>query len=218
MTRVAAAALLLCAIVAPAGAQSPSADQRLAKALDAETYAAVTRVIRSAKARALPVDPIVDKALEGAVKGARPVRIRAAVVALADRMVVAREALSPPSPTVAEIGAGAEALGKGVPRATLRTIRIAGGDRSVAVPLGVLTELVARGVSVQRASDQVVALVKSGATSQQLAALSDKVRQDIETGIDPAAALDIRTRGLLPLLPGSSRLAPTLKPASPRVP
>lgn len=218
MKRVAAAALLLGAIAVPAGAQSPSVDQRLAKALDGETYAAVTRVITSAKAQALPVDPIVDKALEGAVKGALPVRIRSAVVALADRMVVAKEALSPPNPSVAEIGAGAEALGKGVPRATLRTIRIAGGDRSVAVPLGVLTELVARGVSVQRASDQVVALVKSGATSQQLAALSDKVRQDIETGIDPGAALDIRTRGLLPLLPGSSGLAPALKPATPRVP
>jgi hypothetical protein len=212
---VAAAGLLLATITLRAGAQGPSVDQRLAKALDAETYAAVTRVITTAKAQALPVDPIVDKALEGAVKGAPAVRIRSAVVALADRMVVAREALSPPNPSVAEIGAGAEALGKGVPRATLRTIRLAGGERSVAVPLGVLTELVARGVSVRRASDQVVALVKSGASSQQLAALSDEVRQDIETGIDPSAALDIRTRGLLPLLPGSSGLAPALKPVKP---
>jgi hypothetical protein len=208
-------ALLLGALAVPAGAQAPGADQRLAKALDGETYAAVTRVITSAKAQALPVDPIVDKALEGAVKGAPPVRIRSAVVALADRMVVAKDALSPPNPSVAEIGAGAEALGKGVPRATLRTIRLAGGDRSVAVPLGVLTELVARGVSVRRASEQVVALVRSGASSQQLAALSDEVRKDVETGIDPGAALDIRTRGLLPLLPGSSGLAPALKPVKP---
>lgn len=199
-----------------AGAQGPTAEQRLQRELDADTYAAVSEVIGSARARALPLDPLVDKALEGAVKRAPSARIKAAVGALADRMLVAREALSPPNPSSADIAAGAGALGAGIPRETLRTIRVASANRPVAVPLGVLTELVVRGIPVRRASDQVVALVKSGATAQQLAGLSEEVRHDIQAGINADAALDIRTRGLLPLLPGSGGSVGTaLKPASP---
>ena len=213
--------ILALSTIASAGAaaQGPSVEQRLARELDAETYAAVNQVVGAARAKSLPVEPLLDKALEGSVKGASSLLIRNAVVALADRMVIAREMLSPPSPSAADISAGAGALARGIPRETLRTIRIASAGRPVAVPLGVLTELVVRGVPVRRASDQVVALVRSGATPQQLASLSDEVRHDIQAGINAGDALDVRTRGLLPLLPGAGGQAlNALKPASPQKP
>lgn len=202
-----AVALSLTVALAPARAQEPSRDAgdltRLEQALDADTYRAVVRVIEGARARALPVDPLVDRALEGAMKRAPGARIRSAVTALAQRLEVARGALAP-SPTPADIAAGAGALSLGVPHETLRTIRSIQPDRSVAVPLGVLTELVARSVPVDQAARLVVQLLRRGATPTQLVALGADVQRDIAAGIQPGEAVDIRTRGVASTLPGGA--------------
>jgi hypothetical protein len=190
-----------------ARAQEPVRDAspltRLQQALDAATYRAVVQVIDGARSRALPIDPLVDRALEGAMKRAPGVRIRAAVSTLAQRLEVARNALAP-SPSEADIAAGAAALSVGVPRETLRTIRSIQPDRPVAVPLGVLTELVARSVPVDRAATLVVQLLRRGATPTQLVALGEDVQRDIAAGIEPAAAFDLRTRGVASTLPGGT--------------
>jgi hypothetical protein len=205
----AAIALALIALVAPvAGAQAtrdPAPLARLEQSVDAETYRAIVQVIESARSRALPVDPLVDRALEGALKRAPGSRIRAAVATLAQRLEVARTMLEP-APTAADIAAGAGALGVGVPRETLRTIRSLQPTQSVAVPLGVLTELVARRVPVDRAATLVVRLLRRGATSTQLVALNGDVQRDIAAGIEPAAAFDLRTRGVASTLPGGATL------------
>jgi hypothetical protein len=174
---------------------------RLEQSLDADTYQAVAQVIARARARSLPTDPLVDRALEGAMKRAPGTRIRAAVSALAQRLEVARKELAP-APTDGDIAAGAGALGVGVPREALRAIRSIQPDRPVAVPLGVLTELVARNVPVDRATTLVVELLRRGATSPQLVALGEDVQRDIAAGIEPSAALDLRTRGVASALPG----------------
>jgi hypothetical protein len=200
----------LVAVVPVAGAQVPARDAspltRLARTLDAETYRAVIQVVDAARARALPTDPLVDRALEGAMKRAPGARIRAAVSALAQRLEVARNALAP-SPTEADIAAGAGALGVGVPRETLRTIRSVQPDRPVAVPLGVLTELVARSVPVDQAATLVVQLLRRGVTPTQLVALGEDVQRDIAAGIEPGAAFDLRTRGVASTLPGGATAA-----------
>jgi hypothetical protein len=175
------------------GGSAPLA--RLERALDPETFRAVAQIIERARARALPTEPLVDRALEGAMKRAPGPRIRTAVSVLAERLDVARAMLAP-SPTDADIAAGAGALGVGVPRETLRAIRSVQPDRPVAVPLGVLTELVARRVPVDRAASMVVALIRRGATPTQLVALSQDVQRDIAAGIEPGAAFDLRTRGV----------------------
>jgi hypothetical protein len=190
-----------------AGAQQPPRDAaplaRLEQSLDAETYRSIVQMIDAARARALPVDPLVDRALEGAMKRAPAARIRAAVSALAQRLEVAREWLAP-SPTPADIAAGAGALSVGVPRETLRDIRSVQPNQPIAVPLGVLTELVARSVPVDRAATLVVQLLRRGATSTQLVALSVDVQRDIAAGIEPLAAFDLRTRGVASTLPGGA--------------
>jgi hypothetical protein len=176
---------------------------RLEQSLDADTYRAVAQTIDRARARSLPVDPLVDRALEGAMKRAPGPRIRAAVSALAQRLEVARKELAP-APTEGDIAAGAGALGVGVPPEALRAIRSIQPDRPVAVPLGVLTELVARRVPVDRATSLVVELIRRGATSPQLVALGEDVQRDIAAGIEPSAALDLRMRGVASALPGGA--------------
>lgn len=207
-TRLSFAVAASLAVALPsARAQAPSRDAasltRLEQTLDADTYRAVLRVIEGARARALPTEPLVDRALEGAMKRAPGARIRAAVSTLAQRLEVARGALAP-SPTAADIAAGAGALSVGVPHETLRTIRSIQPDQPVAVPLGVLTELVARSVPVDQAAMIVVQLLRRGATPTQLVALSADVQRDIAAGIEPGAATDLRTRGVASTLPGGS--------------
>lgn len=192
-----------------ASAQQPARDTstlaRLEQALDAETYRDVARVIDDARSRALPTDPLVDRALEGAMKRAPGARIRMAVAILAQRLEVAKKELAP-LPTESDIAAGAGALSVGVPRETLREIRAIQPDRPIAVPLGVLTELVSRNVPVDRATTLVVDLLRKGATPVHLVALGESVQRDIAAGVDPSAAADIRTRGVLSTLPGATVL------------
>lgn len=207
-TRLSFAVAASLAVALPsARAQEPSRGAgsltRLAQTLDADTYRAVVQVIDGARARALPTDPLVDRALEGAMKRAPGARIRAAVSALAQRLEIARNSLAP-SPTAADIAAGAGALSVGVPHETLRTIRSIQPDRPVAVPLGVLTELVARSVPVDQAASLVVQLLRRGATPTQLVGLGAAVQRDIAAGIEPGAAFDLRTRGVASTLPGGS--------------
>jgi hypothetical protein len=210
------------AVTAPrSDAQQPAREvaplARLEQSLDAETYRSVVQVIDAAKARALPVDPLVDRALEGAMKRATGKRIRDAVSSLAQRLEIARDMLAP-SPTPADIAAGAGALGVGVPRETLRAIRSVQPDQPIAVPLGVLTELVARSVPVDRAATLVVQLLRRGATSTQLVGLSADVQRDIAAGIEPGAALDLRTRGVASTLPGGATAVLGDNAAAPNAP
>jgi hypothetical protein len=213
-TRRIAVAVLGALALAARGARSQVVEgglpplARLERAVDPETYRAVAEVIDRARSQALPTEPLVDRALEGAMKRAPGPRIRTAVAALAERLDIARGMLAP-SPTEADIAAGAGALGVGVPRETLRAIRSVQPDRPVAVPLGVLTELVARRVPVDRAASMVVALMRRGATPTQLVALSQDVQQDIAAGIEPGAAFDLRTRGMASSLAGGAAVATT---------
>jgi hypothetical protein len=204
-----AAGIALIGVAPAASAQQTVRDTstlvRLEQALDADTYRAVTQVIDDARSRALPTDPLVDRALEGAMKRAPGPRIRAAVSSLAQRLEVAKKELAP-SPTDSDVAAGAGALSVGVPREALREIRAIRPDRPVAVPLGVLTELVSRRVPVDRATTLVVELIRRGATPPQLVALGENVQRDIAAGIEPSAALDIRRRGFAPVLTGATAL------------
>src|SRR5689334_6833896 len=155
MTTRALVNLALCgAIVAPMRLAAQDASSRLAGRLDGETQAVVLRTVDSAKTYGLPVEPLVDKALEGATKRAGGPRIQAAVTSLLHRLEVARDALAP-SPGPRDIAAGADALAFGATREALATMRAIRPNASIAVPLGVLTQLVASGVPVVRATNEI---------------------------------------------------------------
>ena len=201
--RLAALLAMLALPVSLAAQDAPAS--RLTGKLDEETQAMVLRTVDSARTRGLPVEPILDKALEGATKRATSLRIQAAVSSLLHRLEIAREALAP-SPGPRDITAGADALAYGATRDALRTMRSIRPNESIAVPLGVLTQLVASGVPVARATGVVADLLRRGARDEQLIALNDDVRSYVAAGASPEAALEVRTRGLNAVLapPGAT--------------
>ncbi|MGI8618546.1 MAG: hypothetical protein ACR2L6_05580 [Gemmatimonadaceae bacterium] len=182
-------ALLACAALAAA-----AQDSRLASRLDARTATAVTRVLDSARARSLPTEPLVQKALQGAAKRAPSERVVAAVRELMGELTTARAALGARS-TEAELVAGAGALHAGVPAATVTRIRSVRGGQSVTVAVGTLADLVARGVPVEAAVNAILALAGRGVADSDFLAFSNQVGRDIAAGAPPAVAARVRAAG-----------------------
>jgi hypothetical protein len=174
---------------------------------DAKARTAVEREIARAASRGLPVQPLIAKAMEGVTKQASGERIQAAVASQAKRLEQARTLLAP-STSVAELTSGAEALAVGVPGAMLKQVRASWPvERSVVMPLDVLTELVARGIPAKHALEQITALMLRGATPTQIASLGQSVQADVAAGLAPDAALEVRARGVMSLLPSPAAAA-----------
>lgn len=189
-------------VVVLAGATTASLqaqDGRIEARLDAATAAEVRAVIAGARAQGLPIEPLVDRALEGASKGAPPGRIVAAVRALAHDM--SRSAAALGDATEMELVAGAGALRAGADSAVLARIRAARGNELVTVPLGVIADLVARGVPVEAASSAVLTLARRGARDGDYLTLRRNIERDIQQGAPPAIAASVRARGLPSTLP-----------------
>lgn len=181
---------------------------------DADARTAIRTLIADAAARGLPTGPLVTKVREGLAKHAAPDRIRLATSALADRLQVAAAALAP-SHAPDELAAAADALQAGIPAATLRDMRKLWPSKPLTVPLGVLSEMVASGVSHASATRRVRELLVKGATAAQFASLGTTVQADIAAGLAPDAAMELRSKGVLSLLVNSGAVnadATTLAP------
>ena len=168
--------------------------------LDSVTAAAIAPIVQRVQAANLPVDLLYDKAREGQVRRVPTARIEAAVKAVAERIQAANEALAP-NATQEELRAAADALREGVPTETLRHMRQEGKNTSLAVPIGVLTQLIVRGIPVEKASVEIVNLVRRGAQSPHFIALETRVREDVLAGKRPDESLDLRLKGIIPNLP-----------------
>jgi hypothetical protein len=193
-------ALRLLALLAIFGSAARAQDVRLKLIHDDATRAVVAERLGSASARGVPTEPLMSKALEGVAKRATPNDIKNAMNALEKRLRRSNELLAP-SVSVDEMAAGADALSAGVPEKSLKALRVAAPTRSVALELGVLTELVARGVPAKQASKMLLDLMARGANGAQLTALGSAVQGDVAAGLKPDVALDLRGRGVLSLLP-----------------
>jgi hypothetical protein len=173
-----------------------AADVRLAR-LDSSTRIVVAAVVDSARKTRLPTEPLVDKALEGAQKGADGSRIVTAVRGLYAELRSARAALGTGA-AAEEINAGANALHGGMPMRTLsqlRTVSQHAGRARVTLPLTVYTDLIARAVPPAVASDVVLSLARAGLRDGDYAMFQRNVRLDIENGADAATAAQTRARG-----------------------
>jgi hypothetical protein len=212
-----AAVCALAAARARAQEPAPSPDREIALQLQ--------HIVADAQSRGLPTEPIVAKAARGAMMKVPAARVIAAAQAVAARLEQARAVLAP-SPIDADIMAGEDALSFGVSPNALKQIRAVSPRESVAVPVGVLTQLVVNRVSQQRATNIVIDLMRRGASSKQLVALGNDVNGDIALGGRPDNALDIRVRGLMPHLgpPGagsstsSSTIGDAAAPSGPKKP
>jgi len=175
---------VLAALLVGAPAAAQQVDPRLER-LDAATRPVVAALIDSARTASLPTEPLVQRALEGATKGAAGDVIVAAVRRLAGDLERARDALGPTA-SPAELGAGAAALRAGASQATLAELRHARREPLI-VPLAVLADLVASGVPVDSAAAAVLSLA-GRARDADLVEFRRAVERDIALGAPPAAA------------------------------
>jgi hypothetical protein len=153
----------------------------------------------------LPEAPLLAKAREGYLKNASTRAIRDAVRSLTDRLVIAADALKPIR-SEAELVVGAEAIKLGATPAVLRNLRAAQREQSIEVGLGVLTRLVADGVRLEEAAAKVVVLLQRGATDRQILVMASLVSNDVASGLlAPSRALDVRSSGVLSLLPAATQ-------------
>jgi len=193
-----ALAALLALGAGRAGAQAPRpAAERLAGRLDAGTRAQVLTLVDSAGREGLPVEPLVDKALEGASKGAPGPRIVLALRTLAGELGAAREALGRTA-SDPEVAAAAGALHIGVSGEELAELQKARGRQPITVALGVLSDLVARGVPADSATAAVLTLTEASVDDDELVEFRRSVERDIALGAPPAAAASVRMNAFAP--------------------
>src|SRR5437764_5028350 len=194
---LAGAGALAAVVVVTAAAQDRQGrqvrnDPRLER-LDAEARPLVAGVIDSARAAGLPTEPLVQRALEGATKGAPDTLIVSAVRRLAADLGRARAALGAGA-TPPELEAGAAALRAGAGPAVLAQLRRS-RRQTITVPLAVLTDLVASGVPVDSAAAAVLALAASSGDAD-LIEFRRAVERDIALGAAPTAATAAAAAGV----------------------
>ncbi|MEO8139835.1 MAG: hypothetical protein ABI742_09320 [Gemmatimonadota bacterium] len=162
---------LLATLAAPAlSAQEP----RLAARLSPGTALEVQHLVDSATRAALPAEPLIQKALEGESKGADSARIVGAVEALLQRLRIARRSLGSGA-TEPELVAAAAALRAGASPVTLGALRSLRPDQSLVVPLSVLADIIAAGVTPEQAWSSVRDMANTGAGDAAFLALRDRL-------------------------------------------
>jgi len=202
MNNVRATVFLLLAtalVVQPSTAQTPAKDPstRLREVLPADVAQRVLTRIADARARQLPAQALENRALKFAAKGVDPKDIERSVNEQAQRMEAVRFFLSTgrgSTPAADEIEAGAEALRKGVDGAAVsRLAKSAPRDRSLAVPLFVISSLTDRGLSSDQALARVLARLNQRASDADLErmpgelpaqAIAGQANRPAETGRD----------------------------------
>ena len=185
-----AALLLMAAAPVPAQAQEPRLTGRLLEPVRSQ----IDSLLTTARGSGLPVEPLVDRALEGAAKGAPPSLIIAAVIRLRDELAAARTAFGEPV-SAGELTAGASALRAGAKSGDLAQLRTRRPDRSLTVAAAVLADLVATGVPADSAVGAVLALAAQAQDADYLA-FRRNVQRDVALGASPAVALGVRLRGM----------------------
>lgn len=167
-------AVLLLVLLAGVPEVLAAQDPRLGARLDPRARGGVERVLDSAAAVGVPVEPLVLKALEGASKGADSARIVTAVRTLFTNLLAARTELGADAGEAALV-AGAAALRAGAPRGQLGRLAALRPTGQLAVPLSVLADLLSAGISGSQAWSTVYDMTARGANDAALLALRDRL-------------------------------------------
>lgn len=180
---------------------------------DREAGAELEKIVAAARENGLPVNPILAKVRYAVMMRSPAPRVVAAANGVAGRLADARNALAP-HPDSTDIAAGENALGAGVSAKSLQEIRKVSPNKPVAVPVGVLAQLVASNVPEKKAAKYVTDLIKHGATGDQLATLGNDVNADVRLGDAATRALELRMNRLnavlgVPGANGDAATAPT---------
>ena len=207
--------IALSVIAGAATAQEP----RLVGRVSEETRAQLDGILNTARSNGLPTEPLVDRALEGVAKAARPELIVTAVSRLLEELKQARQAFGETA-TPAELTAGASALRAGASRDDLARLRSLRPRQALTIPAGVLADLVAAGVAADTGIAAVLALA-SNARDADYIAFRRNVERDIALGASPASSVGARLRGMAETAdglfnsPGTSTVSGSGKPTTP---
>jgi hypothetical protein len=189
---LAVVAVAMLSVSQPAAAQ----DARLSARLDAGTASAVEQIAQSARERGLPVEPLIQKALQGASKQASGDRIVQAVRSLYNRLDAARQIVGEGSES--DLVSAAAALEAGATTTSLERLRAARREGEPMAPACLtLAFLVSKGVEPDRAADVLGDLLVARARDADFLMLQRLIDADVRAGAPPLEAARVRARGLL---------------------
>lgn len=183
---------MILTLLALLGMQQGIAD-RLSGRVPPDVGAAVESLGTDAAARGLPIDPLIQKAIEGSAKRVPPERVIAAVQLVVMQLDTAAAALRAGgmiSDTLA-IAAGAFAINAGMDARDITNLILRGGGQTavnVRLELNVAGTLVAMGVPSAEAANLVSASVQSDSPATKLLSLPSRVQGEVARGATPAQA------------------------------
>ncbi|MGK7310893.1 MAG: hypothetical protein ACN0LA_01520 [Candidatus Longimicrobiales bacterium M2_2A_002] len=223
------AILALAVAVVPVTAQQSGQDtdprlERIRAELPQGVLERVEARIAAARSEGIPVEPLMDKAVEGIAKQVPGPRVAEAVDRLARELGRAKQLLSdgvPPTPT--DVSAVADAMRRGVPEPAIQ--RIAQGaraDEPVALAVHTMGDLMDRGVPVEQAVAVLEAWRGRGARSEELRELPGAVERLIRQGVLPgqaaAAVANAMRGGPQGASPGGEGQPPGMMQGGPPIP
>ena len=185
--------VLACIVALPVASQQPvPAVEQLAGRVPDAVVAVVRELAPSAAARGLPIDPLIQKALEGSAKG-----VPAELVANAVRQVVAQldtaatglheGGLSAPDTVL--VAAGGFAVNAGLHDRDIAEVASSGAPAiSLVVGLRVAGTLAALGVPPADAVNLVTASLRAGNQPGELLGLPGRVQAEVAHGVPPGQA------------------------------
>ena len=164
---------------------------RLAGRVSPDIAALVGELGTAAAARGLPIDPLIQKAIEGSAKGIPFERLATAVRLVAMQLDTAAGALRNGglAADTAAIAAGAFAITAGLSGRDIAQLARSGAQvPEVTVGLRVAGTLVALGVPPSETVALVTATLQSGRPASELLALPGQVQAQMAKGVAPAQA------------------------------
>jgi len=178
-------ALVLAIVAAPLAAQQ-DVPARLAGRVPPDVATLVRQLATSAAARGLPVDPLIQKAIEGSAKGVPSARVATALRGLVAQLDVAaaalRDAGSTPPDTDA-IAAGAFAVNAGLSGKDVTALAVASRpSNNVPATLRVASTLAAMGVPPAQTVELVTNVIDAGGSTADVLALPTQVMAGVSEG------------------------------------
>jgi len=178
------------AVAAPLSAQQ-EIQERLANRVPPAVAAIVQQLGAAAAARGLPIDPLIQKAIEGSAKGIPADRVATAVRVVAEQLDTAAAGLRDgglATPDTVAIAAGGFAINAGLSGRQIAELARAAARSEVAVALRVAGTLAALGVPPAETVALVNASLHAGQQPADLLELPGKVRAEMARGVTPAQA------------------------------
>ena len=198
----------LCGIFFPSFALGQTTNRERARdVLAPDVLQAVEALAEAAGRDGLPVDPVYAKALEGVAKGVPAARLLPALDLFAGRLRAAGDILGATAGAPLLV-AGVDALARGVPTETLRSLSV---EERRPVAVVVLGDLVQSGVPADAALEVVREALARRAPDEALLDIPPAARRLLRDAGSTDAALDALRRRIRE---GGGRVGPPAPPGS----